>query len=69
MTRVRPWLVSIIPAVLAALAGHAISGKDKYALHVPNGLAFAEFKGYEDRQPRRRTTRSFWSPFLLPCAL
>jgi len=50
MTRVRPWLVLIIPAVLAALAGHAISGKDKYALHVPNGLAFAEFKGYEDWQ-------------------
>ena len=50
MTRVRVWLILIIPAMLAAFVGHAISGQDKYALQVPNGLAFAEFKGYEDWQ-------------------
>jgi Cytochrome P460 len=50
MTRVRACLILTIPAVLAALAGHAISGQDKYTLQVPNGLAFAEFKGYEDWQ-------------------
>ena len=34
---------------LAVLAiGAAIAAQDKYTLHVPNGLAFAEFKGYED---------------------
>src|SRR5262245_37423662 len=34
---------------LAVLAiGAAISAQDKYTLKVPNGLAFAEFKGYED---------------------
>ena len=34
---------------LAVLAtGAAISAQDKYTLKVPNGLAFSEFKGYED---------------------
>ena len=31
-------------------SGSAISAPDKYSLQVPNGLAFAEFKGYEDWQ-------------------
>jgi hypothetical protein len=36
-------------AVLAVLAaGAATSAQDKYSLKVPNGLAFSEFKGYED---------------------
>jgi hypothetical protein len=29
-------------------AGVAISAQDKYTLEVPGGLAFSEFKGYED---------------------
>ena len=33
-------------AVLAA--GAAISAQDKYTLKVPGGLAFSEFRGYED---------------------
>jgi hypothetical protein len=38
-------------AVLAVLAaGAAISAQDKYTLKVPNGLAFAEFRGFEDWQ-------------------
>jgi Cytochrome P460 len=45
-------LISVgIPAALAVLAaGAAISAQDKYALKVPNGLAFSEFKGYEGWQ-------------------
>jgi hypothetical protein len=35
-------------AVLTVLGGAAISAQDKYALKVPGGLAFSEFKGYED---------------------
>ena len=35
-------------AVLAA--GAAISAQDRFSLKVPNGLAFAEFKGYETWQ-------------------
>src|SRR2546423_2301851 len=35
-------------AVLAsALGGSALSAQDKYALKVPGGLAFSEFRGYE----------------------
>ena len=33
--------------VLAALA---LAAQDKYTLSVPNGLAFSEFRGYEDWQ-------------------
>ena len=41
-----------IPAAtaLAALGGRAISAQDKYTVQVPNGLAYAEFRGYEDWQ-------------------
>jgi Cytochrome P460 len=42
------WLIAIISCTLAVLAGGAISGQDKYTLQVPNGLAFSEFRGYED---------------------
>lgn len=38
-----------ITVLLAAVgAGAAIPAQDKYTLKVPNGLAFSEFKGYED---------------------
>ena len=45
-------LISVGVAVgLAILAtGAAISAQDKYALKVPNGLAFSEFKGYDGWQ-------------------
>lgn len=45
-----------IPAVVAmaiflsALSGRAFTAQDKYALQVPEGLAFSEFKGYETWQ-------------------
>lgn len=35
-------------AAAAALGGRAISAQDKYTLQVPGGLAFAEFRGYEN---------------------
>lgn len=35
---------------LMALGGKAMSAADKYAVQVPGGLAFAEFRGYEDWQ-------------------
>src|SRR5215470_6704898 len=38
--------ISMSTAVLAA--GVAISAQDKYTVQVPNGLAFSEFRGYED---------------------
>jgi hypothetical protein len=33
---------------LAALGGIALAAQDKYTLQVPNGLAFSEFRGYEN---------------------
>ena len=37
-----------IAAVLAVLSGRVISAQDKYTVQVPNGLAFSEFRGFED---------------------
>jgi hypothetical protein len=34
--------------VSAVLGGLALAAQDKYTLQVPNGLAFADFRGYED---------------------
>jgi hypothetical protein len=44
---------SILPTaavvvLLAALGGIALAAQDKYALQVPGGLAFSEFRGYDD---------------------
>jgi Cytochrome P460 len=48
MTRVTSWLVVIPAAALAVLGGRAISAQDRYTVQVPGGLAFSEFRGYED---------------------
>ncbi len=37
-------------ASASILAGIALAAQDKYALRVPGGLAFSEFRGYEDWQ-------------------
>ncbi len=50
MTKIASWLAVTIAAVLAVLGGNAISAQDKYTLQVPNGLAFSDFRGYEDWQ-------------------
>jgi Cytochrome P460 len=50
MRKIPFWLMVTIPAaVLAILGGKAISA-DKYTVQVPDGLAFSEFRGYEDWQ-------------------
>ena len=47
-------IVSLAIAVLAVFGGRIIHAQDagqaKYAVRVPNGLAFSEFKGYEGWQ-------------------
>jgi cytochrome P460 len=42
--------VSVAVSIAVLVAGVSISAqdKDKYAVKVPNGLAFSEFRGYED---------------------
>ena len=42
------FVISVITGTLAAVGGWAASAGDKYTLKVPKGLAFAEFRGYED---------------------
>lgn len=41
----RVWIGAV---VLSVLAGFALATQDKYTVKVPDGLAFAEFRGYED---------------------
>ena len=48
MTRIASSLIVILAVVLGVFGGRAISAQDKYIVKVPNGLAFSEFKGYED---------------------
>jgi hypothetical protein len=40
-----PFAVLALPAVLVA---SSFAAQDRYALQVPGGLAFADFRGYED---------------------
>ena len=39
--------ISFSVSIAVLVAGVSISAQDKYAVKVPNGLAFAEFRGYE----------------------
>ena len=48
MTRIGSLLIAISAIVLAVFGGRAISAQDKYTVEVPGGLAFSEFRGYED---------------------
>lgn len=40
--------IAIASAALAALASTAAATQDKYSLKSPGGIAFADFRGYED---------------------
>ena len=50
MRRIPSWPIVIVAVVLAVLGGMALAAQDKYTVQVPNGLAFSEFRGYEDWQ-------------------
>ena len=44
-------MVAIVATVLLVLGGTAISAQqDKYTLKTPSGVAFSDFRGYEDWQ-------------------
>jgi hypothetical protein len=47
MNRKNILTIALVTAVLVAVGGTALSAQDKYAITVPNGLNFADFKGYE----------------------
>jgi hypothetical protein len=42
--------IVIIVVLLAVVGGIALAAQDKYTVRVPNGLAFSDFRGYEDWQ-------------------
>src|SRR5213083_969184 len=42
--------IAIVTALVSAVGGGALSAQDKYTVKVPGGLAFAEFRGYENWQ-------------------
>ena len=50
MNRKTMLMIGITTVWLAVLGGLAISAQDKYAVKVPGGLAFSDFKGYENWQ-------------------
>jgi len=50
MNRKSMLMIAAIAAALAAMACWAVAAQDKYSLKVPDGLAFSEFRGYEDWQ-------------------
>ena len=46
--RVAGFTVVVTVAVLAVLVATAVYAQDKYSLKSPSGIAFSDFKGYED---------------------
>jgi hypothetical protein len=43
-------MIAAVTGVFAVAAGWAIAAPDKYTVKVPSGLAFSDFRGYEDWQ-------------------
>jgi hypothetical protein len=48
MSRKRNFTIATATAVLVVLLGVAVYAQDKYSLQSPDGIAFSDFKGYED---------------------
>jgi hypothetical protein len=48
MKRIPSWSMAIGGIGLAVLGSMALAAQDKYTVQVPGGLAFSEFRGYED---------------------
>jgi Cytochrome P460 len=48
MTRKSKLTIAIAMPVLAILGAMAVSAQEKYTLKSPDGIAFSDFKGYED---------------------
>src|SRR5436190_15596348 len=48
MTKNQSSIIVIIAVLLALLGNTAVYAQDKYSLKSPDGVAFSDFKGYED---------------------
>lgn len=51
MQRIPSRAIAASAVLLCTLGGIAFAAQDRYALKVPGGLAFSEFRGYETWQP------------------
>ena len=58
--------ISIATATFAVLGGMAVYAQDKYALISPSGIAFSDFRGYEDWAVVSSATLSFTNVFVRP---
>src|SRR3954470_24460327 len=47
MNRTSRIMIGIVTIWVAVFGGWVMSAQDKYAVKVPGGLAFSEFRGYE----------------------
>src|SRR5437763_9436262 len=48
MKRKSKMTIAIATAMFAVLGGMAVYAQDKYSLKSPSGIAFSDFRGYED---------------------
>jgi hypothetical protein len=48
MNRKKTFTIAIATAVLAVLGSTVVYAQDKYSLKSPSGIAFSDFRGYED---------------------
>ena len=48
MKRKSKLTIAIATAVIAVLVATAVYAQDKYSLKSPSGIAFSDFRGYED---------------------
>src|SRR5947209_17499845 len=48
MQRKRKMRIATASAMFAVASGMAVYAQDKYSLKSPSGIAFSDFKGYED---------------------
>jgi hypothetical protein len=48
MTKLASFPIVALAVLLIVFGGRAITAQDKYTVQVPGGLAFSEFRGYED---------------------
>lgn len=66
MNRINMLMLAIVTAAMV-LGSTALAADDKYTLKVPNGLAFSEFKGYENWQLVSVSEDGGKLALLIPC--
>jgi hypothetical protein len=58
-------VVVVVGVFLSVLVALAMAAQDKYTLKVPGGLAFSEFRGYENGRPSPSVRTESWIAAIL----